>query len=1033
MKRRHVPRSSAGQRNLPWWPCLLGVLAVVTTMAGCTRCFYRKCADEEVEGILAEKDKFPLWKIEQFHVYPDERARFADPSCADKPPMPPDDEAAFCVSPHPQAPYKAGVARVGGTAWLEMIQGWDQINREKRKRLLEEEREDGEGKDRPEKLPVPQEAPPVNPDHPIKLPPRDGQHLQPVSAVTVRPQKGDEPGGAGPTPAAAGPTPAGSAERHPVATYFDEFVTAQPPGFLLNLEQSVELGVINSPQYQTFREALYQAALPVTQARYNFAYQWAASEDFIREWGGSLAGPFAAPIQTPNAGSLASSNVSPFAGGSSLGLGSGSSGGGTGTGGGPGISIPGGGVNNWTGLTSVSFSKLFSTGALLTFDFLNTNTWNLLDPKPFTSVSTINLSAVQPFLQGGGRALTLEPLTQAERTLFYAIRAYARFREQFYANVALGSNLPGTLANAVIVSSAGNPISTLAALGIASTDVSGGFVSYLSTLFRECDLAADQKLVADLQKALRIYEGFQEGGQFSPLQVDQVRSTLLTAQNTVLTDRQFVNNAVDQFKLLLGLPANLPLILDDAPARPITLQLDRYYAVIVDADAANKRLEQQEELAAEKLRGVLMEIFTKERVTRGTELARKVAADWPAWAKATDKDVQARLDKLREERRTLLDRKTDLEVKGQKLSDKDAQRLRQSEIEADIGALEQILRRYEAKPWEKLAREEARRVDRIKLFRLVAYSAEIVLVWARNERFDAVGKRWPDLSRAPLCELDLSTAEAQRAQDEAVKFALAHRWDLMNERAQVVDAWRQLRVTANGLLGVFNVQYNLQSSTPQNGSHPFAFSTDRTSQALTFNTQLPLNRLPQRNAYRTALINYQQARRSLMTLEDNIAVQVRFDVRQLQLFAANYKIQKLTIASLYAQVESALELITAPADPSALQATGTTGQANAAALTNQYLTALSSLNNAQTRMYDIWLSYLATRIQLYLDLESLKMDEHGVWIEPGTLELGGIEACQPGARPAGEVTKPVTDAEKQAQVLPSAPVLSVADLLAAPR
>jgi hypothetical protein len=32
-------------------------------------------------------------------------------------------------------------------------------------------------------------------------------------------------------------------------------------------------------------------------------------------------------------------------------------------------------------------------------------------------------------------------------------------------------------------------------------------------------------------------------------------------------------------------------------------------------------------------------------------------------------------------------------------------------------------------------------------------------------------------------------------------------------------------------------------------------------------------------------------------------------------------------------------------------------------------------------MYDIWLSYIATRMQLYLDLESLRMDERGVWAE----------------------------------------------------
>ncbi len=254
--------------------------------------------------------------------------------------------------------------------------------------------------------------------------------------------------------------------------------------------------------------------------------------------------------------------------------------------------------------------------------------------------------------------------------------------------------------------------------------------------------------------------------------------------------------------------------------------------------------------------------------------------------------------------------------------------------------------------------------------------------------------------------------------------ALASRWDLMNARAQVVDAWRQLRVTANALLGVFNVGYNLNSVSPGATSAASTAATTQaatsaaaaattsattqalslvsggatTTQQLTFNIQLPLNRLLQRNAYRNSLINYQQARRNLMALEDNIAAQVRFDVRQLQLFAANYKIQQRVLHSLYAQVESALELITAPADPTQLQATGTTGQANAAALTNQYLTALNQLNNAQTRMYDIWLSYLATRMQLYLDLERLRMDNRGVWLD----EVGGLgDVCPgPGGPPA---------------------------------
>src|SRR5205823_11874774 len=198
--------------------------------------------------------------------------------------------------------------------------------------------------------------------------------------------------------------------------------------------------------------------------------------------------------------------------------------------------------------------------------------------------------------------------------LVYVIRGYARFREDFYTSITLGSTLP--IALSVIAgtggAAAGSPISSLAALGIAATDVSGQFRGYLPSLFRQFDQATDRKYVADLESALRLFEGFQEGGLVAPLQVDQVRSTLLNARNTVLKDVQDTTNALDQFKLQLGIPANLPLVLDDSPARPITAQLDRYYAVLSDADAAAKKVEQQDVLPAEKLRGYLSDLFTND-------------------------------------------------------------------------------------------------------------------------------------------------------------------------------------------------------------------------------------------------------------------------------------------------------------------------------------------------------------------------------------------------------------------------------------
>ena len=124
----------------------------------------------------------------------------------------------------------------------------------------------------------------------------------------------------------------------------------QQQRFLLKLEDTVELALINSREYQSVREDLYLAALPVTQQRFSFAWQWAAIENAVRQWAG------------PN--SLV------------------------------------GHQNSWSLGSAVSASKLFSTGALLTMSFANNTVFNFLNgANGFTSASTINLNFVQPLLQ----------------------------------------------------------------------------------------------------------------------------------------------------------------------------------------------------------------------------------------------------------------------------------------------------------------------------------------------------------------------------------------------------------------------------------------------------------------------------------------------------------------------------------------------------------------------------------------------------------------------------------------------------------
>jgi hypothetical protein len=226
-------------------------------------------------------------------------------------------------------------------------------------------------------------------------------------------------------------------------------------------------------------------------------------------------------------------------------------------------------------------------------------------------------------------------------------------------------------------------------------------------------------------------------------------------------------------------------------------------------------------------------------------------------------------------------------------------------------------------------------------------------------------------------------ASEDDSQTKAAQWAVINRLDLMNVRSQLVDAWRQVAVFANALLGTFNVGYHLDATTPMGRGLPFAFSGSRTRNQLVMNFEAPLVRIQERNAYRAALINFQRSRRTLMEAEDLVAFSVRGEIRQLRVLAEQYKIQQRQVELAYLTVESSLDTFQAPPSPVAIGDTAT----RAATLTNQLLNAQARLPTSQNQLLTAWINYLTLRLQLYRDLELMPLDFRGVWIDD-------IASCQ---------------------------------------
>jgi len=208
-------------------------VALLAAVGGCSREQFRQRADNDVEGIISQKNIFPEWKVENWHVYPDSRARFADPSCPDYPAYPPDDYAAWLTSPNPQHPGRGGAGRYEGDGYLQMLRSWDAQNRA--------EEAAAEARD-----PTPEVTGGIS---------------------------GTDPGD---------PTLGGSAVAGATGTYLQGFALRDRP-LKIRVDQAMEIAVLNAREFQDRREDLYLAALPVTLERYSFAAQAFASEQVIRE------------------------------------------------------------------------------------------------------------------------------------------------------------------------------------------------------------------------------------------------------------------------------------------------------------------------------------------------------------------------------------------------------------------------------------------------------------------------------------------------------------------------------------------------------------------------------------------------------------------------------------------------------------------------------------------------------------------------------------------------------------------------------
>lgn len=227
-----------------------------------------------------------------------------------------------------------------------------------------------------------------------------------------------------------------------------------------------------------------------------------------------------------------------------------------------------------SGSSNFGFSWLLRTGARISVGLRTSLSEFLTGDLRRTASSVFTATITQPLLQGAGITV-VEPLTQAERNVIYQLRTFVRFRRTFFVRIL--------------------------------TDYYG--------VVREAQIVENQRLnYENLQLVQEQAEWLAKAGEQAEFQVDQIRQRVLQAENGWVVARQRYQNALDRFKITLGLRTERDLELD--PEELVRLATEG----VLEVDLPAERIQ---EIAL----GNRLDLMTQEERVADAERKVKVAAN----------------------------------------------------------------------------------------------------------------------------------------------------------------------------------------------------------------------------------------------------------------------------------------------------------------------------------------------------------------------------------------------------------------------
>ena len=195
-------------------------------------------------------------------------------------------------------------------------------------------------------------------------------------------------------------------------------------------------------------------------------------------------------------------------------------------------------------------------------------------------------------------------------------------------------------------------------------------------------------------------------------------------------------------------------------------------------------------------------------------------------------------------------------------------------------------------------------------------------------------------------------------EEAAIVIALATRLDLMTTRDGLEDTRRRVAIAEDALRAGLGLDASMGADQ------------DGVSWSAALSLDLPADRVAERNAYRAQLISLASSERNLVASEDNIAAGVREALRNVRNSRQSFAIQEGAVILAQRRVESAQLNLDA-------------GRAS----TRDWLEAREALLEAENAATSALITFTLARLDLYLQLEVLVVDEDGLHPDTTLLEV----------------------------------------------